>query len=59
MAFTQFIQYYQRLNKVLSHEAFQKLQIGRELVNYQHITVELKKYKPLFWEDVCINDVSG
>jgi len=48
MAFTQFIQYYQRLNKVLSHEAFKKFQAGQELVNYQHITVELKKYKPLY-----------
>lgn len=50
MAFTQFIQYYQRLNKVLSHEAFRKLPKDEtyQLVHYQHITTELKKYKPLF-----------
>uniref|UniRef100_A0A915DQV1 Vacuolar protein sorting-associated protein 52 homolog n=1 Tax=Ditylenchus dipsaci TaxID=166011 RepID=A0A915DQV1_9BILA len=49
MAFTHFIQYYQRLNKVLAHEAFKKFQQdGQELVNYQHIAVELKKYKPLY-----------
>lgn len=48
MAFTQFIDYYQRLSRVLSHESFTKLQIDQELVNYQQITTELKKYKPLY-----------
>ncbi|KAI1730474.1 vps52 / sac2 family domain-containing protein [Ditylenchus destructor] len=48
MAFTQFIQYYQRLSKVLSHEAFRKSPSEQELVNYQHIIMELKKYKPLY-----------
>lgn len=50
MAFTQFIQYYQRLNKVLLHEAFKKFiqDEGNQLIHYQHITTELKKYKPLY-----------
>uniref|UniRef100_A0A914HU87 Vacuolar protein sorting-associated protein 52 homolog n=1 Tax=Globodera rostochiensis TaxID=31243 RepID=A0A914HU87_GLORO len=47
MAFTQFISYYQRLNKVLSHDVFQNCH-SEELVSYQHIAETIKKYKPIF-----------
>lgn len=46
--FTQFIQYYQRFNKVLAHEAFAECTIKQELVNVHHIMMELKKYKPMY-----------
>ncbi|KAL3123811.1 hypothetical protein niasHT_010024 [Heterodera trifolii] len=48
MAFSQFISYYQRLSKVLSHEVFQNCQANEELVSYQHITETIKRYKPVF-----------
>jgi hypothetical protein len=41
-AFTQFIQYYQRFNKVLSHEAFNECTVKQELINVHHIMMELK-----------------
>uniref|UniRef100_A0A7E4W8C4 Vacuolar protein sorting-associated protein 52 homolog n=1 Tax=Panagrellus redivivus TaxID=6233 RepID=A0A7E4W8C4_PANRE len=47
-AFTQFIQYYHRFNKVLSHEAFNECTTTQELINVHHIMVELKKYKPVY-----------
>uniref|UniRef100_A0AC35GC76 Vacuolar protein sorting-associated protein 52 homolog n=1 Tax=Panagrolaimus sp. PS1159 TaxID=55785 RepID=A0AC35GC76_9BILA len=47
-AFTQFIQYYQRFNKVLSHEAFNECTVKQELINVHHIMMELKKYKPVY-----------
>lgn len=42
------MQYYQRFNKVLSHEAFRDCAVRNELVNTHHIMMELKKYKPVY-----------
>lgn len=47
-AFSQFIQYYQRFNRVLSHETFSECTVKQELVNVHHIAMELKKYKPVY-----------
>uniref|UniRef100_A0A914KHZ0 Vacuolar protein sorting-associated protein 52 homolog n=1 Tax=Meloidogyne incognita TaxID=6306 RepID=A0A914KHZ0_MELIC len=48
LAFTQFINYYQRLDKVTSHQVFRQCQISGDLVSYQHIAETIKKYKPIF-----------
>ncbi|CAD5228228.1 unnamed protein product [Bursaphelenchus okinawaensis] len=47
--FTQFVNYYQRFNKLLYHEAFsQCTEAKSELVGAPVIIAELKKYKPIY-----------
>ncbi|VDK83209.1 unnamed protein product [Onchocerca ochengi] len=48
VTFTQFVQYYHRFSKVLSHEVFAENTVLKELVNIHHIMVEIKKYKPVY-----------
>ncbi|KAI6226931.1 Vacuolar protein sorting-associated protein 52-like protein [Aphelenchoides besseyi] len=49
MAFTQFINYYQRFTKILNHDAFRSNpHATNELVGAQQIISELKKYKPVY-----------
>lgn len=49
-AFGQFVNYYQRFIKVISHEAFaDNQQLKSEVVDSQQIIAELKKYKPVYW----------
>jgi hypothetical protein len=46
-AFGQFVNYYQRFVKIISHEAFADSQKS-EVVDSQQIITELKKYKPVW-----------
>lgn len=57
-ALTQLIQYYHRFQKVLSQAPFRSLQIRNELINIHHVMVEVKKHKPTFWRDNCVNTVT-
>jgi hypothetical protein len=48
-AFGQFVNYYQRFVKIVSHEAFaENQQVKSEVVDSQQIIAELKKYKPVY-----------
>jgi ribosome-binding ATPase YchF (GTP1/OBG family) len=49
IAFTQFVNYYQRFTKILSHSAFANNQQAKdELIADGHIIAELKKYKTVY-----------
>lgn len=45
---TQFVQYYHRLHKVLSHSALRGHPDVAQLINIHQLMVEVKKYKPNF-----------
>ncbi len=45
---TQFVQYYHRFHKVMSHQAFAAHPERSHLINIHQLMVEVKKYKPNF-----------
>ena len=45
---TQFVQYYHRFHKVMSHAAFAPHPDRAQLINIHQLMVEVKKYKPSF-----------
>jgi hypothetical protein len=45
---TQFVQYYHRFHKIMSHHAYSTLPDRSQLINVHQLMVEVKKYKPNF-----------
>ena len=45
---TQFVQYYHRFNKIMSHSAYANHPDRGQLINIHQLMVEVKKYKPNF-----------